>query len=314
MTRARASALLLGAASLAAFPVPARSQTGPVVRVAPIPTEGGQEANYAKDAGFFTGAGLNVDVQMMAGTSVVAAAVVSNAVDIGYGNIDVLAALRAKNVLTVCIAGANEYTPATSHGTALVLPATSQVKTAKDLTGKVAAVGVLGSVAETATKAWIDQNGGDSTTVKFVEIPIPAMGPALDSARIDVALVVDPYLATVTKTHRVLGYAYSAIAPRFLLGAWFTTPQWANEHPDLVKNFVTAIGKTATWANANPEPSGAILSKYTKIDPAVIAGMTRAHFLVDLRPASMQPLIDVAAKYNNFASMPAQQLIYTPRR
>ena len=153
-TRARASALLLGAASLGAIPMPARAQTSPLIRVAPIPTEGGQEANFAKDAGFFSGAGLNVDVRMMAGTSVVAAAVVSNSVEIGYGNIDVLAALHAKNILTVCIAGANDYNPASAHSTALVLPATSQVKTAKDLNGKIAAVGVLGSVAETATKAY----------------------------------------------------------------------------------------------------------------------------------------------------------------
>jgi len=140
------------------------------------------------------------------------------------------------------------------------------------------------------------------------------MPPALDAGRIDAGLVVEPYLAVALKTHRALGYAYSAIAPRFLLGAWFTTPQWAKDHPDLVSRFANAIRRTATWSNANPDQSGVILAKYSKVDPAVIAGMVRTHFSEDLAPALMQPLIDVAAKYNGFAAIPATELIYAPTR
>jgi hypothetical protein len=72
--------------------------------------------------------------------------------------------------------------------------------------------------------------------------------------------------------------------------------------------------ETATWANANAQLSGTILSKYTKIDPDVVATIARAHFAEQLTPALMQPLIDAAAKYNGFSSFPARDLIYVPSR
>jgi len=74
------------------------------------------------------------------------------------------------------------------------------------------------------------------------------------------------------------------------------------------------IHDTAVWANKNQAQSGQIVAKYTKVDPAVLATMTRSHYAEALTPAAMQPLIDVSAKYNGFATFPAQELIYVPGR
>jgi NitT/TauT family transport system substrate-binding protein len=160
----------------------------------------------------------------------------------------------------------------------------------------------------------MDQNGGDSSTVKFIEIPFPAMPAALEARRIDAAFIAEPFLTVALKTGRVLAYGYDSIAKHFLFGAFFTTPQWAQDHPDVVSRFAVAIRETAAWANKNPVKSGEILAKYTKIDPAVIASMTRARFAEQLTPALMQPLIDVSAKYNGFASFPAQELLSATSR
>ena len=66
---------------------------------------------------------------------------------------------------------------------------------------------------------------------------------------------------------------------------------------------------TATWANANPQKSGTILANYLKLDPAVIATMTRVRYATQLTPALMQPLIDVTAQYSGFPAFPARDLI-----
>jgi hypothetical protein len=55
-----------------------------------------------------------------------------------------------------------------------------------------------------------------------------------------------------------------------------------------------------------------VLAKYDNIESAVIATMTRARYGEQLTPALMQPLIDIAAKYEHFARFPAQELMYTP--
>ena len=73
------------------------------------------------------------------------------------------------------IAPANEYiSPGTARASGLVVAATSPIRQAKDLNGKTIACTALHSVAETAPRAWIDENGGDSSlVVKFIEFPLP---------------------------------------------------------------------------------------------------------------------------------------------
>lgn len=315
ITRARASALLFGGAALCSITSPGRAQTNATIRIATLPIENAAQVFYAKDMGYFAAAGLDADIQQMLGGPAIAAAIASGAVDIGYSAVDTLATLHDKNIPLAVIAPATEYvSPTTARIAALMLPANSSVHQAKDLSGKVIAVPVLQSLGETAVRVWLDQNGGDSSTIKFVEIPYPAMPVALDTGRIAAAWVVEPFLSVAKKNGRVLSYGFDGISKRFLISAWFTTPKWATDHPDLVSRFAAVMHETAVWANKVPEKSGEILAKYTKVDPAAIRTMARTHFGEQLTAASMQPLIDVAAKYYKFVTFPAQQLIYAPAR
>ena len=112
----------------------------------------------------------------------------------------------------------------------------------------------------------------------------------------------------MAKGDRVLGNCYDGIAPRFLIGAWFTTGAWAKAHPDLVKRFQKSMAVTAAWANKNQAASGALLTKYTQI--VVEPGMKRTVYAEKLDPALIQPLIDASAKYGAIGStFPALDLI-----
>jgi NitT/TauT family transport system substrate-binding protein len=174
------------------------------------------------------------------------------------------------------------------------------------------AVAGLNTAAETGPRAWIDQNGGDSSMVRFVEMPFPAMAAALEAGRIDAASVTEPFTSAARKNGRVLAYFWDAVSKHFLISAWFTTPQWTKDHPDLVRRFAGVMHETADWANKNPAKSAEILAKYTKIDPLIIATMTRTHYGEQLTPRLMQPLIDLTAKYGKFSTFPAQELIFSP--
>jgi len=315
ITRARASALIFGGTVLGSIRVPGRAQMMTALRVAVLPIESAAEAFYAKDMGFFASAGIDADIQQMQATNAIAAALVSGALDVGYVTVDVLAITHTKNIPLVAIAPANEYaSPLTTQSMALVLPANSIIRQAKDLNGKTVAISTLNGFARTAPSVWLDQNGGDSTSVKFVEIPFPAMPAALDAGRVDAAWVAEPFLTVARKSGHVLGYGADGIGKHFLLATWCVTPQWAKDHPDLVTRFATVIHTTAVWANDNAAKSGDILAKYTKIDPAVIATMARVHYADQLTPSLMQPLIDVSAKYNGFTTFPARELLYAPSR
>ena len=109
ITRARAAALLFGGTALGALPLPVRAQTSSTIRIATIPTENAAGPYYASDMGFFTKAGLDVEIQSLASAAAVAAAVSSGAVDVGYNAVDVLASIHQKNIPLVVLAPGGEY-------------------------------------------------------------------------------------------------------------------------------------------------------------------------------------------------------------
>ena len=312
MTRKRASALLAGA-FFAAATAPGRAQVLTKLRVGVSPIEPSAEIYYAKDMGFFTKAGLDVDTQSMQGSSLIVSAIVGGTLDIGFDTLDVLATQHLKGIPLVIIAPSHDYlSPATLRTQALIVPANSTLQQAKDLNGKTIAVSTLHSLADLGARVWIDQNGGDSDSVKFTEVPFPAISAALDAGRVDAAWVVEPFITAAKKTDRVLFYGFDGIAKHFIVGAWVATRDWAAAHPDVVSRFAAVIHDTAVWANKNPQLTADILAKYDKIEPAVIAAMARNHYAEQISPALMQPLIDSAAKYNGFKPFPAQELLFKP--
>jgi NitT/TauT family transport system substrate-binding protein len=316
LTRGRASALLCGAAALGTLRLPAAAQSGAPVRVASIPITGAAEPAIAREMGFFAKAGIEVDLQAMQGSAAIAAAVLSNAADIGFSAADTIATARSKGIRLVVIAPSSEYVSTLpSNDALLVVPANSPARQAKDLNGKTVAVNSLTGIANLTTRLWLDRNGGDSTTVKFVEIPFPAMPVAIQSGRVDAVQVAEPYIVASLKNGRMLANHINAtMAKRWIITLWFTTPQWAAAHPDAVRAFAAAIRQTANWSNdeRNAAARTNILAGYTKIDPGVISSMAPPHYGDVLTPALLQPVIDAVAKYSNFSSFPATDLIYTP--
>lgn len=293
----------------------ARAQSVPTLRIATIPLENSAQAFYAKETGLFAKAGLDVDLTSIQSGSAVAAAVASNAVDIGFASLVPLALAHVKHIPFVLVAPGAEWTQA-ARNDALFVPATSPVRTGKDLDGKTLACAGLGTLTEYAARAWIDRNGGDATSVKFLEMGYVAMPAALAAGRVDAALVNEPYLGAAKRQSRLIAYPFDAVAREFLIGGWFATAQWAQDHPELVSRFAAAMRAAADWANdpSNAAASAAILERYTKIDPSLLATMVRVRFAERLTPATIQPQIDVAAKYGGFAPFPSREIVYAPAR
>jgi NitT/TauT family transport system substrate-binding protein len=308
-------AMASGAAVTGALIRPASAQTGQALRIGVLSAESAAEATYASNLGYFAKAGLDVTLTTMSNTPSIVAAVVAGALDIGYTTIDSVASIHSHNIPLVVIAPATDYIdPLTLKTAGVLVRPDSPIRTAKDLKGKTIASPALHSLGTTGASAWIDANGGDSSTVSYVEIPFPAQPAALAAGRVDGIFEVEPFYGAAAKDNRVLFNGYSAISKHFLLNLWVTTPEWAKAHADLVSRFVSVIHETAVWANKNHEQSGAMLAKITSIPAESIAGMVRSHYAEEMTPALMQPGIDASAKYNNFATFPASALLLSQTR
>lgn len=302
-----ALAALCGAAALGG-----RARAADALRVAGVPFDQTAERFYARAMGFYRKAGLAVELNSFSTSgAAIAAAVSGGAMDIGVSNIPSLAAAHTRGIPFVILAPAGIYT-STAPVDALMVPRKSPVRSARDLEGKTVAVNGLKSIAQFGPAAWIDQNGGRSDKVNFVEIPASGIVPALEQGRVDAGLVIEPFLAAGKRVARVLSNCFDAIAPRFIVSGFFTTPAWARAHADTVRRFQQAMEQTAVWANANHAETAKILAQASKIPEARINATNRVAYAERADPALIQPVIDIVAKYGGGKKFPAEELLYHP--
>jgi NitT/TauT family transport system substrate-binding protein len=266
---------------------------------------------YAQKAGLFARAGVSVVVDKSASGAAAAAAVLSGSYDIAKSSLVSLMEAHVKGVPFTLIAPAGVYDDATPFAQLLV-PRDSPIHSAKDLDGKLLSVPALHDIGQVSDSAWADAHGGDSRTLKFVEFPMSGAAAALDQKRIDATTIVGPAMdaAMATGKFRSLGPSFGAIAPHFLFSGWFTTKAWAAQHADIVKRFARVWADAATYANAHHAETEPLIADFTLISLDDVHKMTRGVFGTTLKASDIQPVIDIAAKYQMIEHpFSAQELI-----
>jgi NitT/TauT family transport system substrate-binding protein len=288
----------LSASLILATTRPSRAQHLTTVRVGASLDDGLTPLLYGMQAGVFAAGGLDIQLQPAASGGSLAAAVIGGAVDIAKSNVMALITAHARGVQFRIVAGAAQYSAA-SPTTQLVTLRDSPLRTAADLKGKTIAVVSLGSIDVVSIQLFLDKNGGDSAAVKFIELPEAVMLSALESGRVDVALIVNPTLAAALASGnvRVFTSPYDAVGPRFLLAGWFAMEDFVAKNMDVVQRFSAALYRSALYTNAHHAETVPILAAYSHIDPAVIGRMTRQNNATALIANDLQPVIDAAAKY-----------------
>jgi NitT/TauT family transport system substrate-binding protein len=279
-------------ASAAAAPRLALAQGAPTtIRVATAPVE-----SYGIDRGFFKAANLDVQMQVFGAGGGVMQAAGGNAIDIGCANVGAQANAHMAGLPLSMIAAGGLYST-NSPTTVLAVAKDATFKRAKDLNGKTVGVSTLHDLQQASVLKWVDANGGDSSTLKFIETPPPTMAPALTAGRIDAACMLEPSLTFAKDDIRVLGKCYDAIAKTLMITSHFATNAFLAANPAAAHAFIGALRETARWANANLAASSSILADVSKIPVATIAEMHRVTYGESLDPKLIQPVIDATAEY-----------------
>jgi NitT/TauT family transport system substrate-binding protein len=291
--------------------MPASAQAPPfVLRLGAAANETYAEAYYAQDMGFFRDAGLNVEITTMVSGAAIMAGVMGGALDIGGAGLSAIANGHLRGLPVFLVAPGGVYST-TSPTSGLIVAKTSQIRKPADFVGKTIAVTTLRDAAQVALMSWIDQNGGDSGKVQFIEMPAAEMGAAVGAGRIDGAFTPEPNLTQAMSDARLFGHAYDGIAPRFLTIGWFSSKAFLDAHLDVAQKFNAVMRRTATWAQKNPERSAEILAKYSKLPVDLIQATHRTTYSQTLDPKLVQPVIDVSVHYKALPSaFPATELFY----
>ncbi len=290
----------------------ARGADKQIVNVAAIPIDPSANVYYAIEQGYFDTVGLDVRVMPMTSGPAIVAAVASGAVDIGVSNVSSLAAARLHGIPIRFIAAAAVATPETRTDLIMV-PKDSAVRIGSDLNGKTVAISGLKSFQQVSASAWIDKHGGDARTVKFVEVPFPEMGAAMEAHRVDAAMTTEPFSSANLATAHSLGPVLQAVAPNFMLLGWVASDTWLKAHSDIAQRYATAIRQASQWANTHRKESATILAKYTKMPPAVADAMARTTYGTELTPAMVSPALEASVRYGIIdKAMPSDDLIWRP--
>ena len=257
-----------------------------IVDVAPI--------YLGKAKGFFAAENLEVTIQNTLGGAASVPGVVSGQSQFAFANMVSLLLGHAKGLPLKVVAAGNFSTGKPEDFGGIVVPAGSPVKTLKDLEGKTLSVNQLNNIVGVGVRAAMRKAGADPDKLKLIEIPFPEMPAALGQARVDAACVVEPFL-TVARNQgaTVLDWNFVDTAPGLMIAAYFTTTDYAQHNPDVVKHFTAAINKSLTYASEHPDDARAILLTYTKIEKPIADKLNLPKWTPQIDRASIDVLADL---------------------
>jgi NitT/TauT family transport system substrate-binding protein len=306
--------LFVSALTAAAMsPNAARAQTTIPLKIGIIPAEICGQIIYGVESGYFTRAGLDVQTETFSSGGAIAAALAGGALDIGMVDLTSMINAHVRGIPFVGLAPALVNSiEAPTFG--IVVRSDSNIRVARDFNNKSIGVNGLNNIAQVSAMAWIDNNGGTSKSVKFVELPLPAKAAAIKAGTIDASLDTEPFLTYgLDQGFRAFLMKVKPIASPYLLDLFAATQDWAQRNRLAVAKFIAAMRATSLWANANRELTAPMLAKATHIPLDVVQRMRRGIFAVDNDPKLIQPVIDAVVRYGIIAKgFPASELIYQP--
>ena len=303
------------ALTLAAPPAALLAQSAPLttLRVGVIRAEVCGQVFYGINQGFFSKNGLDAQVEFFNNGAAITAALAGGALDIGLSDLGSAINAHARGIPVTYVAPGLMFTDKTPTF-AIIVPESSAIRDAKDVRGVFASSGI-GTIAQLAAAAWVERNGGNLKSIKFIEMPPPLVQSALTKGTIAASTANEPWLTYAKENGFRVIVMTNGMAPAYMLSGWATTKDWVRKNAASVAKFVSAIHEASVWANTNQATTAPILAKYIGIPQAVIERMSyRGMFAETWSPGIVQPVIDAAAKLGHIPQpFPASELYYEAR-
>lgn len=302
-----------GSAAFALAPRTGRAQATQSLRLAGVPTDDMTPVFYAIQTGMYEKAGLDLQYVPVSSGATATTAVIGGAYDIAKASpiAPILAHLRGLPI--ALIANGIVSTPRTPFS-AMIVAADSPIKTGADCNGKTGISPGLSDINSLAMMTWIDHSGGDSRTVKWVEVPGSAASEAVGDHRVDFALIQEPQLSAALAAGkvRVLADAYAAVSKRWITSSYVARTDFAAQHDEALHRFVRVTYQSAAMTNPRKAETVPIMAKMTKIPADVYAKLTRGDGATTSDPGLLQPIIDMAVRYKVLPqAFPAKEMYWT---
>ncbi len=300
------------ASGVAALAAPAAAANGPLttIRLAGTTDPDVVAVIWGARNGIFQKRGLDVQVQRFNNGAAVSAAVVGGSIDIGKANIFSLMTAHLRSIPFVIESVAAIYS-SDSPIVGFVVAKNSPLTGGAGLNGKTIATAALGDIFSQVTSVWIDQNGGDSKTVKFIELPSSATPAAISAGRVDAGIMVDPLLAEAVRSQncKVIGRPYDVVAKRFGTAFYFCMQDYAAKNADVLTRFRAGLDEATKYALGHKREMVPIMADYTGMEQKLLEDLPLvigSGVVLD----EIQPVINFASRNKLIRSaFPASEII-----
>ena len=193
--------------------------------------------------------------------------------------------------------------------TKLAVASDSPIVNPRELNGKIVGGATVGGLDQLVVSMLVDKSGGDSSTVKFAELPQTEMVEALVQGRVAAAHISEPELSAGGNRIRSIGDAETALSPIFVQTAWFVTSDWLARNKDTARRFADAVFAGGRWAMANPVEAAANLQNAFGLKEA----KALQRFAGSFDANAFQVVSDAAIKYKMLAPAPMNGFIWDGR-
>ena len=270
----------------------------PVVDVAPL--------YLGIDKGFFEDEGLEVEPVVAQGGAAIIPAVVAGDQEIGFSNVVSLMLGQTQDLPVKIISQGIQATDDPENDTAAIaVKGSSDIQEPADLEGKTIAINTLNNISQLTVTAALDSEGVDTSTLHFVEVPLPDMVGQLEAGQIDAAGLVEPFVTTGKNAgQRMIIYDRVATEPKMTVATYFTSDSYLESNPDVVASFVKAMNKSLEYATEHPDEARQAIANYTQIPPDVLADVVLPLWQEDLNVDSIENTAQLMVDQGIADSMP----------
>ena len=270
----------------------------PIVDTAPI--------WLGQEQGFFEEEGIELELQTTSGGAAAVPGVVSGDFDFAFGNVMSVMVASSQGLDVRFVAnGASTTGDLESDFGAVVVPEDSDIQSAADLEGKRVSVNNLANIGDTTIRYVVEQDGGDQSSIEFVEIGFPDAPAALANDQVDAAWILEPFLSqALADGGRVVSYNYAEMSPDLDIAGYFTTGETIDADADLVERFTAAMNKSLEYAQENPDAVRDIVGTYTEISDELRAEMILPSFTTEFSLDAATTLGEAALEYGTISEAP----------
>lgn len=284
------------------------------IRVAALPIAETGALWAAIDEGIFEDHGLDVEVVPAQGGAQAIPALLSGDIDFAIGQPmgPIRAALQDLGVVII-----SNYASSLADGTdvnSVVALGDSGITGPADLAGKRVSVNSIGAAGDLTIRKAVDDAGGDSSTIEFVEVGFPDVKAQLEAGNIDAGWVPDPFRGQIVSGGGVdVVSPYQATIPGLTVLTNFTTQEKIDSEPDIVSAYAAAMAEAQAFATDNEDAVRAAIVTHLEIPEAAAAAITLPNFTPDLDDAGIDKLAALAVEYKYIDAEPDLEKLIQPQ-